>query len=340
MLISVQALRALAAWMVVGVHFVQLFFDFEAHNWLEDLLVETGGVRVDIFFVISGFVIFLSTADKTLTPWRFMLMRVARIVPAYWFYTLLMMLLVATVPAMFPYENIEPGYVLMSLLFIAAPSPPGVEVYPLLGVGWTLNFLMLFYVLFSFSLLVRQSYRLWVVAALLYLVCYIGPALGLASGFYRNDIILDFLMGIAIGMLYRCGLCRSGSWLPLLGILVSSVAIYHGANLPRSLEWGVPSAVLVISCVALEPYFQGSRLLKMLGDCSYSVYLIHVPVLAAGLLIAKSMGIDPYAMLLVCIAAIALGSYWSYQWLEKGTYRALKRWLDIEGPESIARQKY
>ncbi|UII73846.1 acyltransferase [Pseudomonas sp. HN11] len=340
MLISVQALRALAAWMVVGVHFMQLFFDFEAHNALEYLLADKGGIGVDIFFVISGFVIFLATADKALTPWRFMLMRVARIVPAYWFYTLLMVLLVATVPSMFPYEHLEPSYVLMSLLFIAAPSEPGVEVYPLLGVGWTLNFEMLFYVLFSFALSVRASYRLWVVATLLYLACYIGPTLGLASGFYSNGIVLEFLMGIVIGMLYRRGLCRTKPWLPLLGIVGASMAVYHGADLPRALEWGIPSAISVISCVALEPYFKGSRFLKMLGDCSYSVYLIHVPVLAAGQLIAKRMGIDPYAMLLVCVVVTALGAYGSYHWLEKRPYRVLKHWFGVDDRGIISRQKY
>lgn len=68
MLISVQALRALAAWMVVGHHFMQLFFDFEAHNALEYLLADKGGIGVDVFFVISGLVIFLASADKALTP--------------------------------------------------------------------------------------------------------------------------------------------------------------------------------------------------------------------------------------------------------------------------------
>ncbi|WP_411379975.1 acyltransferase family protein [Pseudomonas sp. MPB26] len=340
MLISVQALRAFAAWIVVGVHFMQLFFDFEAHNALEYLVADKGGIGVDIFFVISGFVIFLATADKALTPWRFMLMRVARIVPAYWFYTLIMVLLVAALPSMFPYEQLELSYVLMSLLFIAAPSEPGVEVYPLLGVGWTLNFEMLFYALFSFALLVRESFRLWVVATLLCLVCYIGPDLGLASGFYSNGIVLEFLMGIVIGMLYRRGLCRSRPWLPLLGIVVASMAVYYGADIPRALEWGVPSAVLVISCVALEPYFQGARFLKVLGDCSYSVYLIHVPVLAVGQFVAERMGINPYAMLLVCVTVTAVGAYGSYQWLEQRTYRTLKHWFGVEDRAIISRQKY
>ena len=218
MLISVQLLRALAAWVVVGHHVMQLFFNFEAHNALEDLLVEKGGAGVDVFFVISGLVIFLASADKALTPWRFMLMRVARIAPAYWFYTVLLAVLVTAMPWMFPDVQLELGHVLLSMLFIPAQNPAGYGVYPLLDVGWTLNFEMLFYCLFAVALLVREACRLWVVAALLYLLCYvIGPAFDLADGFYRNDIVLEFLMGVAIGMLYRRGLCRSRPWLGVAG---------------------------------------------------------------------------------------------------------------------------
>lgn len=147
-------------------------------------------------------------------------------------------------------------------------------------------------------------------------------------------------MGIVIGMLYRRGLCRTRAWVPLLGIVVACVMFYHGADVPRALEWGVPSAILVISCVALEPYFQGSRVLKLLGDCSYSVYLIHVLVLCAGLWVVKRTGIDPYAMLPVCIVFTAVCAFASYQWLEKSTYRTLKRWFGIEESAVLSRQKY
>ena len=341
MLISVQALRALAAWTVVCHHFMQIFFDFEARGPIGQWFIDKGAVGVDVFFVISGLVIFLATADKALTPWRFMLMRVARIAPAYWFYTLLMAFLAVAVPSLIPEVRFEPGHMLLSMLFIPAENPAGFGVYPLLDVGWTLNFEMLFYLLFACALLVRGAYRLGVVAALLYLVCYIvAPALDFADGFYSNDMVFEFLMGIGIGMLYRRGLCRAKAWLPLLGIVVALVAIWHGANVPRALEWGVPSALLVISCVTLEPYFKGSRLLKSLGDCSYSVYLIHVLVLCAGRWVVERTGMDPYAILPVCLLVTGFGAFLSHEWLEKRTYRELKRWLGVDAPTALSRQKY
>lgn len=90
MLYSLQALRAFAAWVVVCHHFMQIFFDFHATGPIGQLLTDRGAVGVDIFFVISGLVIYLSTRDKTIEPRQFLLNRVLRIVPAYWFYTALM----------------------------------------------------------------------------------------------------------------------------------------------------------------------------------------------------------------------------------------------------------
>lgn len=341
MLVSVQALRALAAWVVVGHHFIQVFFNFEVDTALAYLFADKGAIGVDVFFVISGLVIFLATADKALTPGRFMLMRVARIAPAYWFYTLLMALLVMTVPSMFPETYVVPSHVLQSLLFIPAEHPGGFGRYPLVDVGWTLNFEMLFYGLFALTLWFRRAYRLWIVATLLYLVCgVISPAFDLFGGFYRNDIVLEFLMGIVIGMLHHRGLCRAPAWLPLLGIVAALAAIYHGADVPRALEWGVPSAILVICFVTLEPFFRHSRVLKMLGDCSYSVYLLHTMVLCAGRWFAERTGVDPYVMLPVCILVTAFASFGSYHWLEKAAYSRLKQWLGIDQPPILSRQKY
>ncbi|WP_163032862.1 acyltransferase family protein, partial [Pseudomonas viridiflava] len=75
MLISVQALRAFAAWVVVCHHFMQIFYDFKASGPIGEFFVSKGAVGVDIFFVISGLVIFLSTQKSDMPAGRFILHR-------------------------------------------------------------------------------------------------------------------------------------------------------------------------------------------------------------------------------------------------------------------------
>ncbi|ABA74843.1 MULTISPECIES: acyltransferase family protein [Pseudomonas] len=330
MLISVQALRALAAWAVVCHHFMQIFFDFEARGPIGQLFIDKGAVGVDIFFVISGLVIFLSTEGKALPPTRFLLYRLFRIVPAYWLYTVLMALLVVFARPLLPDQTVDWGHLLLSLLFIPTENPGGYGIYPTLNVGWTLNYEMLFYVLFAWALLFRLQVRLLVVAALLFAVCQAWTGFGWVSAFYRSDIVYEFLLGIGIGMLYRRGWIRPALWLPLLGIGAALVAIYHLPPEPRLLNWGVPSAVLVMASMALERHVERNRLLKLLGDCSYSVYLMHVLVLSAGGYLARRYGINPYLMFIVCALAIAIGSWLSYEWVEKRSYQWLRARIDGE----------
>ncbi|WP_433897888.1 acyltransferase family protein [Pseudomonas sp. PSE1(2024)] len=330
MLISVQALRALAAWAVVCHHFMQIFFDFEARGPIGQLFIDKGAVGVDIFFVISGLVIFLSTEGKALPPARFLLYRLFRIVPAYWLYTVLMALLVVFARPLLPDQTVDWSHLLLSLLFIPTENPGGYGIYPTLNVGWTLNYEMLFYVLFAWALLFRLQVRLLVVAALLFAVCQAWTGFGWVSEFYRSDIVYEFLLGIGIGMLYRRGWIGPALWLPLLGIGVALLAIYHLPPEPRLLNWGVPSAVLVMASMALERHVERNRLLKLLGDCSYSVYLMHVLVLSAGGYLARRYGINPYLMFVVCALAIAIGSWLSYEWVEKRSYQWLKARIDGE----------
>ena len=330
MLISVQALRALAAWAVVCHHFMQIFFDFEARGPIGQLFIDKGAVGVDIFFVISGLVIFLSTEGKALPPARFLLYRLFRIVPAYWLYTVLMALLVVFARPLLPDQTVDWSHLLLSLLFIPTENPGGYGIYPTLNVGWTLNYEMLFYVLFAWALLFRLQVRLLVVAALLFAVCQAWTGFGWVSEFYRSDIVYEFLLGIGIGMLYRRGWIGPALWLPLLGISAALLAIYHLPPEPRLLNWGLPSAVLVMASMALERHVERNRLLKLLGDCSYSVYLMHVLVLSAGGYVARRYGINPYLMFIVCALAIAIGSWLSYEWVEKRSYQWLRARIDGE----------
>ncbi|MEE1865915.1 MULTISPECIES: acyltransferase family protein [Pseudomonas] len=344
MLFSLQALRALAAWVVVCHHFMQIFFDFHASGPIGRFLVERGAVGVDVFFVISGLVIYLSTCDKVIEPKRFLLNRALRIVPAYWFYTALMGLLLLTARQWMPHQAFDLEHFLLSLLFIPAENPGGYGQYPTLNVGWTLNYEMFFYLLFSLVFLVRQQHRLLLVAAALLLVSEVLTRVGLLNHFYRNNIVYEFVLGIGVGVLYRRGWIAQGVWLPLAILLAAGVAIHFLDASQRLLHWGLPSALIVLACVSLEPYFKDNRVLKALGDCSYSVYLVHVLVLYAGWFASQRLHLNPYAVFSVCVPLIALLSWASYQLLEKRLYRRMRDWFappaGAQVPAMLSRHNY
>ncbi|MFJ2970479.1 MULTISPECIES: acyltransferase family protein [Pseudomonas] len=344
MLYSLQALRAFAAWVVVCHHFMQVFFDFHASGPVGQLFTDRGAVGVDIFFVISGLVIYLSTCDKQVVPHQFVLNRVLRIVPAYWFYSALMALMLLAFSQWMPHQVFTWQHLLRSLFFIPAENPGGYGMYPTLNVGWTLNFEMMFYLLFGMAFLVSRRLHLLVVAGLLVGVSEILGRLGVVSHFYNNDIIYEFLLGIGIGVLYRRGLVRQGIWVPMGLLAVAALAIYQLDASQRLLHWGLPSAMVVLAFIAMEPLFKGNRILKALGDCSYSVYLIHVLVLHLGWFASQQLGLDPYLTFALCVPCIATLSWLSYQWIERGLYRCMQAWMQAPSaqaqPYVLSRVKY
>jgi exopolysaccharide production protein ExoZ len=326
MLVSVQALRALAAWVVVFHHVMQVFFNFQADSFIGRLFAERGAVGVDIFFVISGLVIYLSTQGKCITPWRFMLNRVLRIAPVYWLYSLIAALIIAFANPVMPVQEFDLHHLLLSLLFIPAENPGGFGLYPTLNVGWTLNYEMFFYLLFALAFVVTERLRLLfiVVALAAFSLLATQPWM---SDFYRNSIVYEFIFGMLLGVLYKRGWIRHGLWLPLLVIAASLLTIFHFDNSMRLLHWGVPSALIVAACIAMEPWFRGNRVLAHMGDCSYSVYLLHVIVLSLGWYLQASLDLAPAPVIAACIAVIALAGWASYELLEKRLVVRAKVWV-------------
>jgi peptidoglycan/LPS O-acetylase OafA/YrhL len=129
-----------------------------------------------------------------------------------------------------------------------------------------------------------------------------------------------------------------------LGLLaLAGFALYHLDASQRLLHWGLPSALVVLAFIALEPYFKGNRLLKMLGDCSYSVYLIHVLVLYAGLFASQRLRLNPYLVFALCVPSIGLMSWFSYTgWNVACTGGSRPGWrLPGRGPAlALSRVKY
>ncbi|WP_296232625.1 acyltransferase family protein [uncultured Pseudomonas sp.] len=326
MLVSVQALRALAAWVVVFHHVMQVFFDFQADSFVGRLFAERGAVGVDIFFVISGLVIYLSTQGKRITPWRFMLNRALRIVPAYWLYSLMAALIIAFANPVMPVQEFDLHHLLLSLFFIPAENPGGFGLYPTLNVGWTLNYEMFFYLLYALTFIFTERLRLVFIVLSLAMFGLLATQPWM-SEFYRNSIVYEFVFGMGLGVIYTRGWIRQGFWLPLLVIAASLLTIYHFDNSMRLLHWGVPSALIVAACIAMEPCFRGNRLLSHMGDCSYSVYLLHVIVLSLGWYLQARLGLAPALVIAACIPVIALAAWGSYELIEKRFFVRAKLWI-------------
>ncbi|RKQ96936.1 peptidoglycan/LPS O-acetylase OafA/YrhL [Kushneria sinocarnis] len=334
MLISVQALRALAAWMVVCHHVMQVFFGFDASTWLGYMLSTRGQMGVDIFFIISGFVIYITTQGRDIGSGRFLWSRLARVAPAYWLCTLITAVMIWLGHDLMPVYGVDWQSLLMSLAFIPHENPADFGYYPVLPVGWTLNFEMLFYSLFALACTLPSRFRAITVTLLVVVVC---PVLALntpLSSFYANPVIYEFLLGIGVGILYRRGwLNPTGHYWPALLAALAAMATmlcFADRHPWRLLVWGAPAAVLVAALIRLEPLFRGQHWLRKLGDQSYSVYLIHIIVLWTGhRVLYEHYDWDLLATLVPCIALIGLLSWASFEWIETRLSRWLKRQLPV-----------
>lgn len=329
-LYSIQALRALAAWMVVLHHYCMIFPVVKQPGW-RHVFFDRGAVGVDVFFVVSGLVMGLSASDPRTTPGAFLAKRLARIVPAYWLFTVVVAALIVEAPRVMARQGYSPEFLLKSLLFVPAQNPSGLGMFPVNTVGWTLEFEMVFYVIVAASLFAKLPQRwLWIVMGLVVLQRQLIP-LGAVGTFYSQPILYEFLLGIVAAHLWRSGALRDPGFLfACPAVLVAIVCIERakaGGSPLRGLDWGVPSFLLVCAFLALERHFERALLLKHLGDHSYSVYLAHPPILYLGWYAHRVEGVNRALVSVVCLVAIALVGAGSYRFVEQPARRRLSRWL-------------
>ena len=334
---NLQGLRALAASMVVVFH---------AQGEVAALAARTGtpfapsallpwDAGVDIFFVISGFIIVHAAAPLYGVAGgrkRFLAHRIARVVPLYWLVTAAYLALALALPGLLSGEagadRLDPGYVAASFLFWPMARADGTPV-PLFGLGWTLNCEMFFYLLFAVGLgWGRRPAIAWLLAALGLLAAAraLDPAMPLA--FWTSPILLEFALGALLAVARGGGLRldRFGR-LVLFGAGLVILARVPVPDLPlRPFFYGLPAALLVASAALgrgdgqpAESLF--GRALTALGDASYALYLTHPFVLRAGrealLRFGLAPSLDAWASLLVLVLAACLASLAVYRLIEK-----------------------
>lgn len=278
---SIQYLRAVAAIAVVLFHANIRIPNFMNPEFSEFFL-RIGAAGVDLFFVISGFIMWVISTNRPRSPKEFILRRVARVVPLYWFVTLIFALLVVLGLSS---REMDFMHVLKSLLFIPhySPSNPD-EIWPLLIPGWTLNYEMFFYGLFALCLFVPTQHRLIAILLSLLSLAAIGIVFNFENAIlstFTNPLLIEFVMGILIAVLWLKGHTPKGKTaigIFLLGglVLLSSLFINDEEETWRVLYWGIPCALIVLASLNFKLSGQLDKSMLLIGDASYSIYLSHV----------------------------------------------------------------
>jgi len=222
------------------------------------------------------------TREKETGIGNFLTKRIIRIVPLYWSVTTLVTVGAVLKPNLFPIDDPQIYHVVKSLLFIPHHMPNGNE-NPIVGQGWTLNFEMFFYAIFSITMAFSRSYQLNLLSLFLMSFVLLGVFVPSQNDFFKeftSPLLLEFLAGAII-----CRCWRSNKLLNLklgylaIGVGVSGVVVFYvsGFTEPRFLARGIPAILVVSGFLSVErvrgvPYIKP---LKTLGDASYSIYLTH-----------------------------------------------------------------
>lgn len=304
MLLSLQYLRGVAALLVVYFHSLTQLKNAGHENIYLPIIGESG---VDLFFVLSGFVMWLTTANRKIGPVDFIVKRIKRIVPIYWILTLAATLLALFFGDLMKSTVFDVPHLVKSLFFIPAYNPaPAIDgVYPVIIPGWTLNFEFFFYLIFSFSLLCKVEKKRLRLISFIIICCfffsfYAKSDIAIIS-FYLNNVVIEFLFGVFLAVIFlkKEGSKKVEHKFLIIFILMSFLAllyadyIFHGL---RSLVLGVPSALIIYWLICYEKSHSifYSKILKKIGDSSYSIYLTHIFALAFLRVIFQLNGVKLY----------------------------------------------
>lgn len=297
----IQALRGIAALMVVAFHcWRELHWRGRLPD--HDALAVFGifDFGVDLFFVISGFVMVHSTRNLA-GGWRaaghFLRRRLLRIAPMYWGATLLFLLPLLAAPHLLRRSGYTAAYIAASFGFIPWQRPLDVvpSVSPIYGLGWTLNYEMAFYALLAALVGIGARRRVPIVCVVMLALAIAGfavPPTMPQAYFYTRSLLLEFAFGamacVALQAGYRLSvpaalaLIAAGTILWLAGGL--ALPLHDGTNNLRGLVWGPAAAAIVGGAVLASPRSgpSGSPAVSFwsrLGDASYSLYLSHLFIL-------------------------------------------------------------
>lgn len=254
---SLELLRFIAASLIVFYH---------------NHLIGLGQLGVDIFFIISGFVMMYTTQDGSR---NFLLKRIIRIVPLYWFITIIIFLFYFISPGMFQSPDTNFEFFIKSLFFLPFDRN-GTGHWPLVTIGWTLNYEFYFYILFWLACIISNKNRgvitVFFITIILITLSFFNNFI---SSIYSDLIIIEFALGILLFYFMKKDISKS-FWV-ILFIFFSILLKFDQDH--RFFLFGLPSFFIVTLFIKFNVKIFKTNILSLLGAISYSLYLSHLYVL-------------------------------------------------------------
>ena len=336
----IQAFRGIASIGVLLTHCGVIFQDQLGRPFLNNIFA-FGGAGVDFFFVLSGFIIFYVHEKDIGKPDRFksfLLKRLSRVYPLYWFVVAVKLI------SSWGLKGFDPSRINLSWDFLSSIALlPQKQELLILGVSWTLSFEIFFYLVFGLAILLPRQIVFpmigaWFVGCIAHLFGLLPIDRGtLLSDFWFSPLNLEFAMGCYSAYLLRRHRFSSGQALLCGGIFLLTLSIVTDIytatrglpSLTKSISvitYGIPFWFLLMGAITLEflKPIKVSPLLGEIGNASYSIYLMHgfflnhlLKVLAK---ISISLNYNPFLTsgiaLVICGLAVLL-CYGAYYWIEK-----------------------
>ena len=312
---SLQALRFLGAMCITVYHFTGLQgscpFDF-SH-------------AVYLFYIISGFVVMLSTKKPEKKKY-YLTRRLIRTLPLYWGLTVVTFFVGLAVPSVIGYRPTA-GQLVKSLLFIPyqrTTAKAGNAIRPIVGLGHTLQMEMLFYLLFGLAMRISHKYRGVLAAVFAAAVALFGIFVSANSPvihFYTVNtfVWVSFIIGLALygvfSLLQKKELTVRYRWAPMAVSVAVAVALAAPALLRETSVWYDIGMFAVVFCAGLIWSACGGtthRLPVTLGNISFSYYLLHYYTVA---LAARRLGIDCFSVKNLLLAALVSAVTWGISWV-------------------------
>ena len=321
---GIQALRLLAALLVVVTH--ATFYAMERLG-VGGEVWHNGARGVDIFFIISGVVMVISSRRllEDEAGWKiFVTKRLQRIVPLYWVATTFKVVTVLLISSLVLHADMDWWNIFKSYLFIPSKNVDG-DITPFLGVGWTLVFEMFFYAVFAAALFFRKNIYAFTGAVLLAfsLISWLRGETFSTWLYLMDSIILEFYMGMIIGYFalkrrfWPAAFALVSGLLALAFLLLS--ADIDNAPLPRFIWSGIPAAVVVWSVMSLEKYLHGRipRGVMFFGAASYALYLFHPLIAPFAPVVLSKLSLRSFSLSVLCSLAVSMvAAAVIHRWIE------------------------